>query len=69
MKVKCIDNKNLNGNIVIGITIGKIYDVIGQDKYGYNIINDDNSKLWNYPEEYFRPLSEIRNDKINKLLG
>ena len=61
-KVKCIDDKGWY------LTIGKIYEVIqlnGNDDY--IIINDKGEKLW-YEKEYFISLSEIRNEKINKLL-
>ena len=65
MKVKCINNEN-DGYC---LTINKIYDVIHIYYDGdYDIIND-NSFEWNYPKEFFRPLSEIRNEKIDKLLG
>jgi hypothetical protein len=63
MKVKCINN-----NYWKYLTIGKTYDVIHINYNGdYIIMDDDNDKLW-YPKEFFKPLSEIRNEKIDKLL-
>ena len=74
MKIKCIKN---NGWTFNNLTIGKTYDVIGKtyklieydsDEGGYYLIIDNNGdKLW-YMKEYFIPLSEYRNDTINKLL-
>ena len=64
MKVKCINN---NG-IEILLTVGKIYNVIKIDNDGdYGIINDLGSNCWFF-KEYFKPLSEIRNERIDKLL-
>jgi hypothetical protein len=68
MKIKCIYNINSNGNIVIGITIGKIYDTIRINEFGdYMIINDIGNERW-YLKKWFKPLSEYRIEKINKLL-
>ena len=64
MKVKCINS------IIWYLTIGKIYDVIkidSADNY-YWIINDSD-RLFNYPKKHFKLLSEIRNEKIDKLLN
>ena len=61
MKVKCIDDNNWY------LTIGKIYETIGEYKYSYQIRDDDGDICWP-PKEYFRILSEIRNETINKLL-
>ena len=67
MKVVCIDDNDGYNYL----TIGKTYDVINEDggeyDYGYYIIDDNNIKDW-YGEYMFKPISEIRNDKINKLL-
>ena len=66
MKVKCIDN--WKGGYLI--TIGKMYDVIEVDNYNdYKIANDIGHELW-YEKELFKPaISEMRNDKIDKLLS
>jgi hypothetical protein len=64
MKVKCI----YKGTWVL-LTFGKTYDVIkidSADNY-YWIINDSD-RLFNYPKKHFKLLSEIRNEKIDKLL-
>ena len=64
MKVKCIDNR------AGFITIGKIYDVIDDDdECQYLIIDDNGDEDWWYSKKYFKPLSEIRNEKIERLLG
>ena len=63
MKVKCIENHNY----LFNITIGKTYEVINIYDNGYDIVNDEGG-YWCYSKEYFRTLSEIRNEKINKLL-
>ena len=60
MKVKCINNW-------LDITIGKTYEVLEMDGNWYNIINDI-SDVRGYPKKWFKLLSEIRNETINKLL-
>lgn len=69
MEIVCINNKDLKGRLESGLTIGKTYYAISDDKYRYNIIDDNNTNLWNYPRQWFKTLSEIRNDKIDKLLS
>ena len=63
MKVKCIDNVDGWFNI----TIGKTYKIIGEDELGYKIINDLGEENW-YIKEWFKQLSKLRNETINKLL-
>lgn len=60
MKVKCIDNKDNEDRL----TIGKFYNVIDYDVFWYEI---ENTEL-KFPKFRFTTLSEIRNEKINKLL-
>jgi hypothetical protein len=62
MKVKCIKNNSWKRHL----TIDKIYDAIYIDN-DYKII-DDIYEEWRYPKEWFKSLSEIRNEKIDKLL-
>lgn len=62
MKVKCINNDYWGG-----LTISKTYTVITIYIHGYEIINDDNYQF-NYPKSVFIPLSEYRNETIDKLL-
>jgi hypothetical protein len=62
MKVKCIDR-----GFWLLLTIGKTYDVIDVTGNWYLIINDNGDKDWYYKSS-FKPLSEIRNEKIDKLL-
>jgi hypothetical protein len=64
MKVVCIHNYQCEYQL----TIGKIYEVIINGKYDYKIINDNNDSM--YPYKYhFKLLSDIRNMRIDKLLG
>ena len=70
MKVVCINTDNWKSIRPIVFTIGKIYDVYEISIYddSYWII-DDNGEEWRYYKEWFKPLFEIRNSKIDKLLG
>lgn len=62
MKVKCI-NDGYNS-----LTLGKTYEVIDITKYGlYKIINNNHKEEWFY-KDFFKPVSEVRNEIINKLL-
>ena len=61
MKVKCIFEYEES------LTIGKIYNVINENNGGYYIIDDYGTKDY-YIKNCFKPLSEIRNENINKLL-
>jgi hypothetical protein len=63
MKVKCIKNKRITN----WLTIGKTYELIIQNKLFYQIIDNTGDRRY-YPKEYFKPLSEIRNERIDKLL-
>ena len=64
MRVKCIDNQQL-----CDLTTGKTYEVVDEYNNCYFIINDNDKKYWGYPKEWFKSLSEIRNETINKLLA
>ena len=65
MKVKCIAEYYEVDNC---LTLGKTYDVIGiYYDYGYTIMCDSGYQ-WYCEKEFLKPLSEIRNDTINKLL-
>ena len=63
MKVKCIENDGWKDLL----TIYKTYEVIDEDKYDYKIICDHDFDIW-YDKIYFKPLAEMRNETINKLL-
>jgi hypothetical protein len=79
MKVKCICNKNYEEEL----TINRLYDIINcmkddNDEYEKSyyekirksyLIKDDNNHIFYYPKSCFKLLSEIRNEKIDKLLG
>jgi deoxyxylulose-5-phosphate synthase len=63
MKVKCIEKDGC-------ITVGKTYEVLEiDDDVGYYIIIDNDNDKMCYPKEYFKPLSEYRIEKIDKLLN
>ena len=63
MKVKCLRN-----DWVCSLTIGKTYEVIHEYYGDYYLINDD-SEEYPYTKRWFKPLSEIRNEIIDKLLN
>jgi hypothetical protein len=66
-KIICIDNGGYRY-----LTIDKTYYTTEYKNDYYYIISDRDIKYdideW-YPEECFNPLSEYRNDKIDKLLN
>ena len=64
MKVKCIKNEDQE----YCLTIGKTYEVIRIYPDGdYTIIDDIGGENWYYKNRFI-PLSEYRNNKIDKLL-
>ena len=66
MKVACVNNKGFDKYL----TKGKIYEVLEIRKdYGeYYLINNNNKTKSYYYIEWFKPLSEYRNETINNLL-
>jgi hypothetical protein len=52
------------------LTPGKIYEVITapHDHFFAKYIIDDRGKVTNYSSNWFTPLNEIRQDKINQLI-
>jgi SH3-like domain-containing protein len=64
MKVKCINKRDW-----LYITIGKTHEVIYENiiRDTFKIIDDDGDVGW-FLKSRFIPLSEIRTEKINKLL-
>ena len=63
MKVKCI-----NRGYWVFLTLGKIYNVIWVGNSHYNIIDDNGVENW-YRKEWVEPaISEMINDKIDKIL-
>ena len=68
MKVKCIDNINIEKCFTIGKTYDVIEEDIDEDDIEYKIIDDEGDIYW-WGSFLFKPaLAEMRNDKINKLL-
>ena len=64
MKVKCIDKDGWKN-----LTIGKTYEVIREDEDCVCLIIDDRGYECWFFKTCFKPLSELRNETINKLLG
>ena len=65
MKMVCINNKNIEKEL----TIGRLYyDVYVEDNIYYHDIENDKNEYLTYQKNRFKALSEIRNDKIDKLL-
>ena len=63
MKVRCIDNRNLNGLL----TTNKIYDVVEFTKFSYIIVNDIGI-LTTLLKDGFISLKEERSQKLSKLM-
>ena len=79
MKVVCINNTEMDGDLLlpremetsVNLTIGKVYDVIGNVTYEdsvFPIINDIGKK-GAYYNGRFESLEYNRDKKLNKLLG
>jgi hypothetical protein len=67
MKVVCINDNDGWCNLTIGKTY-EVYEVIKiYEPRAYAIINDENIEEW-FPKQWFKTVSEIRNDKIDRLL-
>lgn len=70
MKVVCINNGEMVGAVEtsVNLTIGKVYDAIGDlSDSVYYIINDIGDKCY-YHNGRFESLEEHRNKKLNKIL-
>lgn len=63
MKIKCINV----GCWRIYLTVDKTYDVIKEDGVYYYLIDDKGRENWHW-KYFFKTLSELRNEKIKKLL-
>jgi hypothetical protein len=70
MKVICIDNRYNDmpqeDNELL-LTVGKTYDVIDEASLGLVITNDEGVNHF-YARELFKLLTEVRDEKIDKLL-
>lgn len=64
MKVRCIDNRNINGLL----TTNKIYDVVEFTKFSYIIVNDIGI-LTTLLKDGFISLKEERSQKLSKLIN
>jgi hypothetical protein len=64
MKIKCVENSHCSG-----LTIGKIYEIYEIDNDNGYLIIDDTNYINYYWKDRFKPLSEVRNDIIDKLLS
>ena len=77
MKIVCINNQNELSEFTMDITVGRIYESLeldvkpyigkSKDKYPYRIINDKMEDVV-YWSDYFKPLIEVRNEKLEKIL-
>jgi hypothetical protein len=83
MKVICINNITAGGKPIRGLTLGKVYDVIGQDFFrlgnshiqtgrynpgGYWIKDDTNTTVW-FTENTFMTLERWREEQIKKVIS
>ncbi len=66
MKMLCIDNKTLSSSVYAYLTINKIYEVHFIDTDWIFITNDVGKDLY-VPREWFLPLEEYRDKKLEKL--
>lgn len=70
MKVICINNKYDSGEIIDGITLGKIYIMSPHEGYNLRQFIDDNGniRLWlDDMDLFFIPIDEWREGQLNKL--
>lgn len=67
MKVLCIDNDNMSDKL----TVGKIYQKLSDVELGsvefYQVV-DDNGAQGGFYINRFKPLSDIREEKLNQIL-
>lgn len=72
MKVVCIDNMVIS-RLSVTLTEGKVYNVINKKDLGSNFyvytILDDSGLTSDYNIIRFKPLEEIREIKLNIILG
>lgn len=66
MKVICIDINN-GDTTLLHMTIGKTYNVLDTDNHGYLITSNNSRPQW-YSKRRFIPLSDIREEILNKIL-
>jgi hypothetical protein len=69
MKMVCINNKYDSGEIIDGITRGKIYIMSPYEGYNFTNIDDrGNTRLWlDDMGLFFMPIDEWRELQLNKL--
>lgn len=70
MKLVCVDTKMIGRkNKYIHLTIGKIYSSISdfRDRDILCCILDDNDESYWYPKKNFKPLDEVRQNKLEEL--
>ena len=67
-KVVCVKEKALSNKLIIGrlFTIREV-TLSGSGKEYWTLISDDGDKCGWIETNYFKPLSEIREDKLRKL--
>ena len=70
MKIVCTDNGTIFFTMKKELTIGKVYDAMLYNYRGeeyYRLLNDNNYES-NYLCKRFKPLNEIREEKINTII-
>jgi hypothetical protein len=58
-KVVCVNN--IDGNQILNLTIGKVYDEVGTGDYTTDVINDIGN-IVGYMKDRFKDLLEVRNN-------
>lgn len=64
MKVVCISQVGIKQNAFV---IDGIYNVYCDDEGDYIVGDNGWEILWNAVEDHFKPISEIRDEKLNKI--
>jgi hypothetical protein len=60
--------QNMDGVVKLNLTLGKTYESFGDDGYTTNVKNDIGN-ICSYMKSRFKPLSEFRNEKIDKIIS
>lgn len=64
MRIKCIDNKTILGDVMKSLELNKVYDVVKEDISGYVIINERGENEW-FMKSRFEVVEDETNAKIN----
>ena len=70
IKAVCVDNTYWKDSIIEGpFIIGKIYDLSPTADMEWCWVVNDYDRMGHYPIKMFKKLEDLRNDKLNILLG